>query len=59
MLKCYAWVGVSNWATNIRKLLIMNGFGYVRESQSLDNDELFLSLFVQDLRISGHKIGLN
>ena len=46
MLKCYAEAGVSNWATNIRKLLYMNGFGYVWESQSV---ELFLSLFVQRL----------
>ena len=28
----------------------MNGFGYVWESQSVDNDELFLSLFVQSLK---------
>ena len=31
MLKCYAEAGISNWASNIRKLLYMNGFGYVWE----------------------------
>ena len=50
MLKCFAEAGVSNWATNIRKLLYINSFGYVWESQNVDNDELFLSLFIQRLK---------
>ena len=49
MLQCYAEAGVSNWACNIRKLLYINVFGYVWESQGVDNENQFLALFTRRL----------
>ena len=60
MLKCYAEAGVFNWASNIRKLLYMNGFGYIWESESVDNENQFLALFTRRLKNQYlQKTGLN
>ena len=45
MLKYYAEGGQTNWASNIRKLLNMNSFGYVWKNKSVDSEELFLLSF--------------
>ena len=50
MLKCFADVGISNWASCIKNILYSNGFGYAWESQSVENEKQFKSLFVQRLK---------
>ena len=47
MLKYYDEVGVTNWASGIRKLLCENGFGYIWDGHGIENELLFISIFVQ------------
>ena len=50
MLKYYAEAGQTNWASNLRKVLNMNSFGYIWENQCVDSEELFLLSFTQRLK---------
>ena len=50
MLKHYDSIGYINWATKVRTCLYRNGFGYVWEQQSVDNQALFISSFMQRLK---------
>ena len=50
MLKCFADVGISNWASCIKNMLYSNGFGYVWERQSVENEKQFIKLFIQRLK---------
>ena len=44
MLKCYSEASVSNWAGAIKQLLYSNGFGYVRERQSVAEERNLIRL---------------
>ena len=50
MSKWYDEAGVSNWVSEIRQLLYKNGFGFVWESQGVENEKQFVSLFIQRLK---------
>lgn len=50
MLKCYAEAGVSNWASGIRNLLYMNGFGHIWENQGVANENHFIVMFIQRMK---------
>lgn len=50
MLMLYDENGYENWATYIRTNLYSNGFGYVWESQSVQNEKMFLSEYVTRLK---------
>ena len=50
MLLYYDSIGYQNWATKIRNNLYKNGFGYVWESQSCQNPDLFLIHYIQRLK---------
>ena len=49
MLKYCDEVGEANLASGIRKLLCENGFGYIWDRQRVENELLFISMFVQRL----------
>ena len=50
MLKYYDEVGVAMWASGIRNLLCENAFGYIWDRQRVENELLFISLFVKRLQ---------
>ena len=50
MLKCYSEAGIVNWASRIKHLLCSNGFGYVWERQSVENEYQFVNTLVERLR---------
>ena len=41
MLKFYVSNGYKNWVTDIRNNLYMNGYSYIWEAQSANNERLF------------------
>ena len=50
MLKLLDANGKVNWVSTIRQLLFKNGFGYIWENQSVNNETAFLKEFVLRLR---------
>ena len=46
----YDEASVSNWVSEIRQLLYKNGFGFVWESQGVENEKQFVSLLLQRLK---------
>lgn len=54
--KCYKMlyyldsVGQHNWATEVKNILCINGFGYIWEEQFISNEKMFLKEFSQCLR---------
>ena len=49
MLHNYASVGRQNWVSQVRNILYQFGFGYIWESQSVDNNGHFLKEFTRRL----------
>jgi len=49
MLRFYDNLGFCNWVSDVKKCLYSNGFGYIWESQHVDNQSLFIANFVQRL----------
>ena len=50
MLKNLDCIGQRNWASDIRKLLCENGFGYIWFDQQIQHEKHFLDIFVQRLK---------
>ena len=52
MLVTYAEAGRKNWASSVRDMLYMYGFGYIWEQQNVDDVRSFISSFEDRLRDS-------
>lgn len=50
MLTFYDSIGFCNWVSYVRKCLFNNGYGYIWESQYVDNTSVFIANFVQRLK---------
>ena len=50
MMYHYDQLRYINWASHIRKLLHTNGFGYIRDSQEVNNEKNLLYVFQQRLK---------
>ena len=51
MLKHYDSVGHTNWVTYLRRNLYSNGFGYIWQSQSVENEKLFIYQYMERLKM--------
>ena len=47
MLFFFQSVGQENWASRVKRMLYMNGFGYVWENQHVENENEFLTSFTR------------
>ena len=47
MLEYYNSVGHTNWGSNVRNSLQINGFGYIWNIQNIENDIVSISEYLQ------------
>lgn len=50
MLHYLQETGQTNWASRVRDILFLNGFGYVWENQHVENEKNFICLFTERLK---------
>ena len=50
MLFFFQTVGQENWASKVKRMLYVNGFGYVWENQHVENKSEFLNFFTRRLK---------